>query len=68
MTGFGKRVKEIEGYYATAPKYEGLFTVMAIRVDGTVTEFEDLYPVQMSILCHAFEADDAVLKYVVKKW
>lgn len=63
-----KRVDGIEGYYATAPYKNGLFTVMAMSVDGTVTEFEDLYPVQMSMLCHAFEADDAVLKYVVKKW
>ena len=63
-----KKVEKMDGYTATAPRYEFLFTVMVMRVDGTVTEFTDLYPVQVHILTHAFEADDSVIKYVVKEW
>ena len=63
MENTTKRVKALEGYTVTLPA-KGRYTVMAESF-GNVVEFEDLYPVQMSMLVSAFEADEAITAFVV---
>lgn len=59
-----KRRLSIEGYTISIPS-KGYHTIMVLRDDGLVTEFEELNRAQYPVLISAFEADDSVKAYVV---
>lgn len=58
-----KRRLAIEGYTISIPS-KG-YTIMVLRNDGLVTEFEELNSAQYPVLISAFEADDSIEAYVV---
>ena len=63
-TGEKKRRLAIEGYTISIPS-KGYYTIMVLRNDNCVTEFEELNSAQMPVLISAFEADDSIEAYVV---
>lgn len=60
-----KRVDRLEGYYASCPTRKDLYTVLVMGVDGQVTEFDNIFGVQMVMLWQAFDQADNVEKYVI---
>lgn len=63
MANKTKRVMSIDGYSIEIPA-KGRYTILAESF-GNVVEFEDLYPIQMSMLVSAFESDESITSYVV---
>ena len=59
-----KRVLKIDGYTMN-PARVGCHSIMILKSDNCVVEFEDLSRAEYPVLIHAFELDPTIIKIVV---